>query len=140
MESSIFQSQNNLQYSLITEEQVDTFNRLWQQNEAQFQSCPDKYYYLFSKSWLEDWKNSKQKVLLSYLQNILPNFNLDISQSNGELKLQLTDYELVYFNKELMDFFEKYYQGNVFQRPAYRELDGSKTIDVYPKKVIILDL
>jgi hypothetical protein len=39
-----------------------------------------------------------------------------------------------------MDFFEKYYQGNVFQRPAYRELDGSKTIDVYPKKVIILDL
>jgi hypothetical protein len=79
---------------------------------------------------------SNSKIIIN--QSILPNFNLDISQSNGKLRLHLTDYDLVYLNEPLMDFFSKYHQGNIFPRPAYLEMDRSKTIDIYPAKVIII--
>ena len=37
-----------------------------------------------------------------------------------------------------MQFFTNLYKGITIKRPTYREIDGSKIIDLYPSKVLFI--
>lgn len=107
---------------------VDTYNKLQQKVDDEFQASSEHIYYIMSRDWIDKWKKDEG----------VQNFNDDIIDSKKQLLKDISESRLRVVDFEIMQIFKHKYNGTIIELSAQRFPDKTKFIDYEPKEVFKL--